>query len=161
MCLSGPIWAAMEAVQKPPYDGGRQLYENDPLASMLEGLRERGNIEVSEWCRRIPAVSRFGVSPLELERHVYPLFARNAGVDQSQVGNSYVAFLYRGNTAHPEWGKTNTAEWFTKDKLRDGRRLLGGRSDFGGHGDVGDWYVGDHHGDVGFRLRVVFPSQKS
>lgn len=159
--LPGPMWAAMEAIQKPPYDGGKQLYENDPLAPILENLRKKRNIETPDWCRHIPAISRFGVSALELERYLHPLFAQNAIVEDWQVGNSYVAFLYRGNSAHPEWGETNTAEWFPKDKLGGGRRLIGGDSDDGGLGHVGDWLAGNRDDYVGFRLRVVFPSSKS
>lgn len=162
MRLSGPVWAAMEAIQKQNYDGGRQLYENDPLAPILEDLRQRGKIKIPDWCRHIPATSRFGVSALELEHYIYPLFAQQAGVSEEQVGNSYAAFLYRGNTAHPEWGKTSTAEWFTKNKLRGGgSRLIGGSSDHGGLGDVDVWGADDHDDGVGFRLRVVFPSSKS
>ena len=163
--LSGPVWAAMEGLQKPPYEGGKQLYdEKDPLAPMLEDLRRKGGkqgIEVPDWCRHIPPVSRYGVSALELERLIQPLFAQDYNVAESNVGMSYAAFLYRGNTAHPEWGQTNTAEWFPNNKLRGGDRLLGGNSDRGGLAHVLYRSSDDRNDYFGFRLRVVFPPEKS
>lgn len=161
MRLLGPMWAAMEGFPKPNYDNGRQLCGKDPLANILEDLRRKRNIEVPDLCKHVPPFSRFAISALELEHYIHPLFAQNAKVEKKQVGNSYAAFLYRGNTAHPEWGETNTFEWFPKDEFRGGNRLIGGDSALGGLGCVGDWHAGHHDDFVGFRLRVVFPSQKS
>lgn len=158
--LPGPVWAAMETLQKPNYDGGKQLYENDPLAPDLEHLREMGKIEVPDWCLHVPAISRFGVSALELERYIHPPFTQKFHLEESQMGVAYLEYVYFGNTAHEELGKTNTAEWFTKDKLlRDASRLIGGDSDHGGLSYVYDWHADAHSGVVGFRLGVVFPSK--
>lgn len=160
--LSGPVWAAMEGLQKPKYNGGLQLYdENDPLGPDLEKLRKGGQIEIPDHCKHVPAPSRYGISALELVRYIQPLFAQKSHIDKGQVGNRYAAFLYRGHTSHPEWGETDTAELFTQDVLRDGSRLIGGRRALGGLSDVDGWDAGYHGDGVAFRFRVVFPPEKS
>lgn len=155
--LSGQ-WTAMEAMQKPDYDGGQQLYENDLLASILERLRKDGKIAVPDWCQHIPAVSRFGVSWDEIAKYIVPQFADLAHIDSRQVGlPSYIAFNFRGNAFHPEWGETNTWEWFA-DSFRGAYRLFGGCSDYGGLANVHYRWSADRHDDLGFRSRVDFSS---
>ena len=158
-------WVAMEAIRRPPYDGGMQMYENDPLAPKLEQLRNDGKIAVPYWCKHMLSTSRFGISAEEIDNHIVPVFARLSQIeDQIKVGKikagipPYMAFNYRGNTAHPEWGETNTSEWFA-DETRDGYRLFGGSSDRGGLANVDDGDPGGHDDDIGFRLQVVFSSE--
>lgn len=161
--LSGQ-WAAMEGFQKPEYDYGKQLYENDPLAPELEMLRKNGKIVVPDPCRHIPSISRFGTSPDEIASLIVPVFAELSQIEELikagkiKAGVSpYAAWFYRGNNAHPEWGQTNTWEWLA-DHLGTGRRLIGGHRDYGGLARISyAWHNG--HGDgIGFRLRVVFSS---
>ncbi len=151
-------WAAMETIVRPSYDGGLQLHENDALAPHLEDLRRQGQIEVPDWVKHVPSISRFGVSPREVSG---PVAARVAEIGKVDVRNvdapAYAAFNYIGNVAHPEFGEANTWEIFA-DTLRDGRRLLGGRSDRGGLSYVDGWAVGNPYDSVAFRLRVGFPS---
>lgn len=152
-------WVALETVQKPPYDGGQQLYYDgiDPLGPVLEDLRKKGKIKIPDWCKHVPSISRFGISPLEIEGTILNSAAelmRARKVEQSP----YMLFNFVGNLAYPEWGQTNTSEWFA-DKTGDGFRLLGGLSNRGGLACVVDWDPGLHNGHVGFRLLVRFPSQ--
>jgi len=161
--LSGQ-WAAMEGFQKPEYDGGKQLYENDPLAPKLESLRKNGKIAVPDWCRHIPSISRFGTSPDEIDSLIVPAFSEFAQIeDQIKAGEikvgtpSWASWFYRGNTEHPEWGQTNTWEWFSNN-FGAVRRLIGGRRDRGGLADVDDDWHGHRHDYIGFRLQVASSS---
>lgn len=156
--LSGR-WAAMEAIQKPEYDGGKQLHENDSLAPILERLRKEGKITIPDWCSLIPSTSRFGISFDEITKYVVPEFAQVTQIEaeQAQVP-PYIAFNFRGNVAHPEWGETNTWERFA-DSFGGGSRLVGGRRVRGGLAYVGYGWRGVRSDCVGFRLRVVSSSK--
>lgn len=59
---------------------------------------------------------------------------------------------------HPEWGQTNTWEWFA-DKYGDDGRLIGGRSGDGGLARVGCVWSGYRRGGLGFSPVVPFPSK--
>ena len=152
-------WAAMETIVRPNYDGGMQLYQNDALAPILEDLRKRGRIAVPDWCKHVPSISRFGISPKEISAPVATRVADEIGkVDAQNVdATTYMAFNYLGNIAHSEFGEANTWEWFA-DKFGDDRRLIGGNSDNGGLANVHYNSSDNRNGYVGFRLRVVFPS---
>ena len=158
-------WAAMEGFQKPEYDGGKQLYENDTLAPMLEELRKRGRIEVPDWCTHVPSISRFGTSPDEIDNYIVPQFIEDTPIKdlvnkgQAKAGvPPFASLFYRGNTAHPEWGETNTWEWLA-NSFGDGGRLIGGYRDRGGLAGVDYRWRDDHFGNVAFRLRVAFSSK--
>ena len=147
----------METIKRPNYDGGKQLYENDSLASILEDLRKGNQIVVPDWCKHIPAVSRFGVSPEEISGPLASRFAEIAKVDAANVDTStYMAFNYLGNITHPEFGQVNTAEWFA-DNFGLGGRVYGASSAFGGLASVRDGSSGLQFDRLGFRLRVAFP----
>ena len=152
-------WAAMETIIRPNYDGGKQLYENDALAPILEDLRKRGRIAVPDWCKHIPSISRFGVSQKEISGFVASRFVDEIGKVHAQNvdATTYMAFNYLGNIAHPEFGEANTWERFS-DKFGGDGRLIGGYSGHGGLARVCYDSSGGHVGRVGFRLRVVFPS---
>lgn len=157
--LSGQ-WAAMEGFQKPEYDGSKQLYENDPMSPKLERLRKNGKIAVPDWCRHIPSISRFGTSPDE-DNYIVPVFAEFSQIeDQIKAGKvkagvaPWASWFYRGNTAHPEWGQTNTWERFA-NKFGAVSRLIGGHRVLGGLAGVSYGWHDDRNDFVGFRLRVV------
>lgn len=158
-------WAAMEGFPKPEYDGGKQLYENDPLASKLEKLRKNGKIAApADGCRHIPSISRFGTSPDEIASLIVPVFAGLSQIeDQIKAGKikagvpPWASWFYRGNTAHPEWGQTNTWEWFTNSFGAAGR-LFGGYRDLGGLAGINYYWRGSGYAHIGFRLRVVSSS---
>lgn len=133
--LSG-TWMAMEALPKPNYTDGTQLHQNDALAPILEKLRGQGGIKIPDWCKHIPATSRFGISPSEIEEHIIPAFVETYQPQDAKVSlPCYMSWNYRGNIAHPEWGETTTFEWF-KDRFGSGGRLYGGDSGNGGLGFV-------------------------
>lgn len=154
--LSG-IWALIESVQKPNYNDGRQIYYdgNDPLGEVLTAWRKDGRIEVPFWTRDIPSNSRFAVSADEIDALVIPEFARRIDINAGQTGlPRAIEFNVAGNLNHPEWGQTNTAEWFA-DKFDSSDRLVGGYSDDGGLAYVDASESGHHNGYLGFRLQVV------
>lgn len=158
-------WAAMEGLQKPEYDGGKQLYENDPLAPNLERLRGRGKIEIPDWCEHIPSISRFGSSAAEINKYIVPLFVSEYTLigDLIKSGEAkagvppFTPWFYRGNTAHKEWGETNTWEWLDNKFGADGR-LIGGHRGVGGLAGVFYDWSGDPYDNIAFRLRVAFSS---
>lgn len=159
--VNGRPW---KVSQSPEYDGGRQLYANDPLAPKIEKLRENGKIAIPGWCRHIPSISRFGTSPNEIDSLIVPVFAKLSQIkDQIKAGEieagtpPWAAWFYRGNTAHPEWDQTTTWEWFANNFGADGR-LIGGYRDGGGLAGVDCDWRDRRDGGVGFRLRVVSSS---
>lgn len=125
----------------------------------MERLRQEGKIGVPDWCKHIPSISRFGVSYDEIEKFVVPSFAEIAKIQKEAAGvPPYMSWNYIGNLAHPEWGETNTWEWFA-DKFGGGYRLLGGISGHGGLAYVAHDWSDLHLDHLGFRLRVAFPSK--
>ena len=152
------IWVVVDGSQKPQYKDGKQMYENDPFAPVLTQLRRDGKIQVPDWCRNIPKDSRFGVSHDELQSYVNPGIANLLDVQPKQVRlPKAIEFNILGNLAHPEWGKTNTWEWFSNN-FGAVRRLIGGRRDRGGLADVDDDWHGHRHDYIGFRLQVASSS---
>lgn len=150
---------AIDNTPKPNYDNGRQLYQSDPFAPLLERLRKEKKINVPRDLRHIPNTSRFGISPNELTEHVLPAIAEMLGVDSNHVRlPKEIEFNITGNLFHPEWGNTNTLEWFA-DKFGDGSHLFGGDSGRGGLADV-DRRWSDFRSDlVAFGPVVRFPSK--
>ena len=128
------------------------------MAPIPEKLRNGGKIAVPDWCRHIPSTSRFGVSHDEITKCIVPEFATMAQIEAEQASvPPYTTFNFRGNIAHPEWGQTNTWEWFANSFGGDSR-LFGGGSDYGGLAYVYFDWSDYHRDDVAFRLRVVSPS---
>lgn len=149
-------WVLIDRTQKPNYRDGKQMYEKDPLETMIAGLRKEGKIQR---VKGIPDASRFGISSDELRDHVLPEIAKLLGVEVSAVRlPKAIEVNIIGNLAHPEWGKTNTWEWF-EDKFEDTYRLLGGYSVSGGLTDVGCTWSDSHLDDIGFRPLVVVSSK--
>ena len=155
------VWVLVDGAQKPNYDDGKQLYENDGFGQILLRLREEGRIETPNSYSHVPRTSRFAVTPIERETHFYQALAEvlNVGKDKVRITREIESNII-GNIHHPEWGQTNTSEWFD-DKFGDGRRLVGGRSDYGGLARVDCNWRDDRLGNVGFRPLIVFSSSKS
>ena len=151
------FWVLIDKTQKPGYKNGRQVYENDPFGDLLKQLRKDKKVQT---VKGFSDTSRFSISHDELTQVVLPEIAKLLGVESSAVRlPKAIEFNIIGNLKHPEWGDTNTWEWFN-DKFGDGRRLIGGRSVLGGLTDVYyDW--SDRRRDrLGFRPLVVIPSKK-
>lgn len=153
-------WSAMETITRPNYTNGSQLYENDALAKTLEDLRKEGQIKVPDHVKHVPAISRFGVSPEEIEGPVVARFAKLAKIDPKTVSAArYIEFNYLGNLSHPEFGQANTGEWF-KDKFGRDDHLYGGDANDGGLAGVDYGWADSHRDGIGFRLQVDFSSSK-
>lgn len=148
-------WVLIDASPKPNYNDGQQLYENDPFAQTIVTLRGKDAIQTPA---NTPSTSRFKISWDEIHGQVLPEIARLLEVEGKKVRlPKEIEFNIIGNIHHPEWGQTNTWEWFEDSFEADGR-LCGGDSSHGGLADVGDDWSGDRSDGIGFRPLVVFPS---
>ena len=150
-------WYLLDGRGKPNYQGGKQMYEDDYLGPLIQDLRETGKIHKYP---HMPDNSRFGASPYEIEWIILPEFAKLIKTSGRVRNMREIEFNVWGNIFHPEWGQSNTWEWFA-DKFGDNYRLAGGDYKKGGLADVGrSWYMG-HGGHmlvtIGFRPLVVFP----
>ena len=153
-----PAFVLVDTTPKPNYDGGRQLYPNDSFGPLMFQLREEGKIEVPDDYKHVLETSRFAVTPVERETHLYPAFAKILKVEPDKVRVPTAAennFL--GNIHHPEFGQNNTYEWYA-DEFGTDYRLIGGDSDSGGLTNVSYGWSGYRHGHYGFRLLVFFSS---
>lgn len=149
-------WVLVDKTPKPDYKDGKQMYENDPLKALLKQLRKDKKIQT---IKGIPDTSRFGISHYELFQVILPEIAKVLEVDKNQVRlPKEIEFNVIGNLKHPEWGETNTWEWF-EDKFGDDHRLIGGDSDRGGLADVGHRWFGNRSDFVAFRPLVVVSSK--
>ena len=145
-------WILIDKTQKPDYKDGRQVYENDPFGDLLKQLRKDKKIQT---LKGIPDTSRSRISHDELTQVVLPEIAKLLGVESSAVRlPKAIEFNIIGNLKHPEWGDTNTWEWFN-DKFEDGSRLVGGSSGLGGLAVVHSHWSDLHYDDFGFRPLVV------
>jgi hypothetical protein len=80
------------------------------------------------------------------------------GSEGKVVNNPYKIFNVVGNMRHPEWGDTNTSEWFG-DEFGPGYRLFGGDSDLGSLVCLIYRWPARRDGRVGFRPLIAFPSK--
>lgn len=149
-------WFVGDSRVKPMYDNDKQKYGKDdymePLMAYLRASEKIQRYSVAD-------ASRFGVSPTEIEEVIVPVFTEMSGAKGIVRNRRYMEFNVRGNMTHPEYGQTNTWEWFSDHAFRDAGRLVGGRSVSGGLADVFDVSVGSRSGDAGFSLVVAFPSK--
>lgn len=151
-------WYLVDGRTKPNYNDGKQYYENDGvIQATIHELREAGKIQT---LRSVPKDSRFGASPNEIEGIILPEFVRNTEAEGIVRNMRYIEFNVFGNIHHPEWGNTNTGQWFS-DKFSDGGRLIGGGSVFGGLANVRDVWSDARFDGTGFSPAVEFPSQKT
>ena len=146
-------WILTDARKKPAYNSGKQMYEDDILEPVLEDLRKRKII--TDFTVKN---SRFNISYDELQKpEVKQAIALALDVPEESLRlPRAIEWNFMGNAYHPEWGETNTWEWFDDSYQKGQRRLYGGYSESGGLSNV-DWNVpGGRHDSLGFRLQVVF-----
>ncbi len=148
-------WYLVDKRKKPNYDNGQQRYDNDYAEPIMADLRKTGKIQKYS---SVPDISRFGASPEEIEQVILPEAVRITGTKGDLTAKRYIEFNVWGNMFHPEWGQTNTLEWFA-DRFGDSSRLYGGYSVAGGLTSVHDVWSGHRHGDVAFSPVVRFPSK--
>ncbi|MBI4080607.1 MAG: hypothetical protein HY430_02440 [Candidatus Levybacteria bacterium] len=148
-------WYLVDRRGKPNYQDDKQMYEDDYLAPFMENLRETGRVQKY---RFVPDNSRFGASADEIEQVILPELASILGSEGIVRSKREIEFNVLGNMHYPEWGETNTWEWYA-DKFEDDSRLIGGHSGGGGLAHVSyDWSDNRHDG-VGFAPLVEFPSE--
>lgn len=135
----------------------QQMYEDDYLALLMKELR--GSRSIQRHDIFVPDNSRCGASPQEIERVILSEFARINGAKGIVGPRRYIEFNVRGNMVHPEWGQTNTWEWFGDSISGGKRRLMGGPSYDGGLAHVFYGAVNDHRFDTGFSPVIRFPSK--
>ena len=143
-------WMLVDTRDKPGYNNGTQMYEDDFLGPTIAELRAKGIIAPYEKNLQ----SRFNVSPEELEKpEVIQAFAKAYGLPPNQLFlQRSMEFNLIGNMTNQQWDTTNTSEWFG-DRYDAGQsRLLGGFSDNGGLSYVGWYHRDDRNSFVGFRL---------
>ena len=148
-------WVLVDASPKPAYDNGEQMYKDDPFATAITKLRQAGVIEDY----KLPG-SRFNISADELAKPELKIaLAKVLAIDPAQL--SYlraIEFNILGNAFYPEWGETDTWEWFEDQGIKDlsGRRLGGGDSGSGGLSRVSYDSSGGRCDYLGFRPLVRF-----
>ena len=145
-------WILIDTRAKPNYASGDQMYENDLLAPVLEKLRLAGYISSFK-----QTSSRFNISADELNKaEVQIALAETLKIKLEQLDlPPATLYNYLGNAFYPEWGETNTWEWF-QEEYSGGRRLGGGRSGSGGLSSVRYGSSDSRNGNLGFRPLACF-----
>ncbi len=150
-------WFVGDRRAKPRYENGQQRYgEDDYMESLMAELRDAGKIQRYSG---IPDISRFGASPQEIEGTILPVFAEMTGVKGKVRNRKFIEFNVRGNMAHPEYGQTNTWEWFADPAFRGSHRLIGGHSGLGGLAFVHVNLVVHRLDSTGFSPVIAYPSK--
>ncbi len=146
-------WILVDTRGKPKYESGKQIYKDDVLRPVLEDLRKKKIITDFE-----TKGSRFNISWDELNKpEVKKAIAEAMDVPEECLRlPRAIEWNVIGNAYHPEWGDTNTWEWFEDSYQKGARRLDGGGSGLGGLSHV-DWDdPAERLGSLGFRPQVVF-----
>jgi len=158
-------WVLVDTRGKPAYTSGTQQYPDDELATILANLRQGSSPVISpNWqdkkagTRHNPDASRFGISWDELQKpEVKQAIATYLGVRPDLIRlPRAIEFNYLGNAFHPEWGTTNSWEWFDDPVSGGQTRLHGGSSHDGGLANVFHSTPSSRHHDLGFRPLVSF-----
>jgi len=145
-------WILIDTRTKPAYNDGNQMYKNDILGPAIKELREKGLIQSFKI-----KDSRFDISKEELEKpEVKEAFAKALGINPHNFRvPRAIEFNFIGNCYYPEWGGTDTREWF--DDIYDStRRLSGGFSGVSGLADVCSYDADVRHDIISFRPLGVF-----
>ncbi|TSC86739.1 MAG: hypothetical protein G01um10147_820 [Microgenomates group bacterium Gr01-1014_7] len=151
-------WFIGDRRGKSMYDNGKQRYgDNDYMEPVMVALR--GASDGIEKHSYVSDYARAGAFPREIEGVILPVFAEASGAKGIVRNRRYIEFNIRGNIAHPEWGQTNTWEWFGDPVFRGDDRLIGGSSSDGGLAHVGDGSVDGRDYDAGFSPVVEFSSK--
>ncbi|HEU0050828.1 MAG TPA: hypothetical protein VFQ60_02100, partial [Patescibacteria group bacterium] len=141
-------WILVDTCEKPNFG---YEYENDPLGRALEELRKEELVEDF-----VVKESRFNLSPEELKNpKVLETFAK--ALNPYTIPGFTITipraieFNILGNIYYPQWGDTDTSEWFS-DTYRNGERLFGGNSEGNGISLVSWFFSTTRLGGIGFRV---------
>lgn len=150
-------WYLVDTCRKPNLEKGENRYEDDYLGPIMQKLRREGEIYTF---RKLPEDSRLGASPNEIQNVIMPELSRARSIPQARSMRA-IEFNVWGKMSHPEWGETDTLEWF-EDELKGSvgpLTLIGGSSKRGGLSDIGFGWPYHRHADAGFRLVIPFPQK--
>jgi len=149
-----PGWILIDARDKPVYEGGKQMYENDPFKQTIAQLRQQG--QIAEGPEGQDPGSRFSISWEEWNKaEVKQALAQVLKIQPEQLSlPRAIEFDVLGNLHYPSWGITNTWEWFC-DK-RDRNCLYGGCGGIGGFSLIARDSVSSRAGYLAARLLVRF-----
>ena len=146
-------WVLIDERAKPNFDDGNQMYEDDPLAEVIEDLRERGilhDFKIKD--------SRFAISSVDFEKDEFKKAVGDflkVNPDNIRLPHA-IEWNFLGNIHCPEWGDTDTWECFD-DTYADDSRLHGGCKSRCGLSDVNFLSSSDDRRPPGgFRLIVSF-----
>lgn len=155
-------WVLIDKTQKPYDEAGLQIYANDPLGNLIGELRYQKKILGR---KGMPMGSRFAISWEELHQSVLLQIAKILALNKNQVRlPKVIEFNLLGNVFYPEWGRTDTAEWF-EDKIRFcdyafKACLIGGISPKIRGSGLSRFFRSDPgigSSTIGFRPMIVFP----
>lgn len=148
-------WVLVDTSLKPNYANGEQMYADDPFSIAIKKLRQAGAI--ADYAKKD---SRFNISADELAKSELKIaLAKVLAVDPAQLGYlRAIEFNVLGNAFYPEWGETDTWEWFEDQGVKNlgGGRLNGGYSDNGGLSRVSCAESAPRDDSLGFRPLVRF-----
>lgn len=137
--------------KKPDYNDGKQKFACDGFMGAVIGqLRKEGKLARYQYGLQ---TSRFGISPIEWEEHLKAAWAEKLGLEPSQLR---LETTIEANTIPQIFthmprkndGQTSTSCWYDEYLDNASRRLLGGRSGYGGLAIV-DYGGSDAHWDAG------------
>ena len=154
----GGYWGLFDKSRRPDYDGGRQVFPEDPLAPMLIKAREEGRIAVPDFVKNVPEDSRFAVSPDEQDQTVFPELEEVLRLTEGAAKvrrPTEMEFNFAGNLRYSHLGEAGAWEWL-HDRFMDDCRLIGGYSGSGRFTHVSYGWSNHHHDYVAFRPLVVF-----
>ncbi|PIQ75355.1 MAG: hypothetical protein COV84_01735, partial [Candidatus Portnoybacteria bacterium CG11_big_fil_rev_8_21_14_0_20_40_15] len=124
------------------YADGMQVFPNDPLAPIIERLRQ--GRKVGKY-GQTPMGSRFAIKP----QSEWPLVIAELVDNELKIQpykekrlERYIEFLAIGNVYDKNRGKFNMWEWFADDFEGSGRLCGGGRGGGGLAGIRSDWADG-------------------
>lgn len=146
-------WILYDATVGADYASGTQVFVNDPLASVISGLREKNLVGKHD---STPMGSRFSITPDEWQDVVLAHVASKLGVTRAQIRlERAIEFNAIGNLYDSNRGKFNVWEWF-QDQFEDSDRLYGGCRDYGGLAGVDYFWHGSRFDDLAARPLVCF-----
>jgi hypothetical protein len=133
------------------------VYNNDPLASIMSSLRETGTIGIDSGISDSDKGTRFDTTWNEVHSIILPQIAQEFGISSGAIRLTY--FLEEnvlGNVFHPDWGNHN-AQVMTEDTLNGGQVRITGSNLYGGLAGYSDYSDrGSRDVTVGFRPVVAF-----
>ncbi|MEK7535870.1 MAG: hypothetical protein AAB590_02570 [Patescibacteria group bacterium] len=147
-------WVLVDRREKPSYANGvRAEYPgDDPLVHAIEELRAEGHIGGDNLQGSRFRIAQEELQKSEVKQKLAEIFEVNP--DQIRLPRA-IEQNFLANAHYPDWGDTNTYEWF-EDLFQGSGHLIGGHSGSGGLSYVSWGSAGSRSGSLGFRPLIVF-----